>query len=243
MKLLNEYLLSKTNPKAISGGYVAFKQLFNDIYETHVPEDVSDYAKKYFEENEFDHFRVYWTQRAKMTATKYEKWKQTAFMNLLKTDMAYSLIFDIIYNAHKDSRDFEHVSIYHNESVIVVTDEEEEVSFAIENIEQGAELNPNISSYHARSEDWIEFSSKPLAAYIDGMEERHWDMFDQLCDDAKEACQEEFDIEIEILGRGGKHVCCLPTYNAFHKYDKIKEYIDKVQDNIIQDMKEMIKEL
>lgn len=50
MRLLNEYLLSKTNPKATSGAYVAFKQLFNDIYETEVPEDVSDYAKEYFEE-------------------------------------------------------------------------------------------------------------------------------------------------------------------------------------------------
>ena len=80
-------------------------------------------------------------------------------------------------------------------------------------------------------------------SYIGEIEGEDLNEYDQLCDDAKEACQEKFNIELLRLGNRGKHVCSLPTYNAFHKYDEIVEYINNEQDNIVKAMKERMGKL
>lgn len=243
ISLISEYLLSKQKTNALPAAYADFELLYNDIYNKQIPEDIADFAQKYFKEHKFDNYRVYWTKNPNMTATKYEKWKDIAFMNILKTDIKYDLIVDIIYSVCKNSKDFEEESIYYHDSVIVVTDLDETYNFVIENMDEGVNLNPSFKEFKKGVDSLIEFSSKPLMSYIGEIEGEDLNEYDQLCDDAKEACQEKFNIELERLGNKGKHVCSLPTYNAFHKYDEIIEYINNEQDNIVKTMKKRMGKL
>ena len=245
MKAINEFLLSKKTAKAQNQNALnVFTELFSDIFDmtlsTECPEALEK-AKEYFEKHDFDSFRVYWTSYAKMNSEKWKKWGDVAFTELLKADFADAVITDAVNNSDH-VEDFYDYGMYSSDNYIEF-ENYDDIGFIIEKLDSDMDPDPKISKYWGNREEWIEFSEKPILAYIDGeMDDDMYDAFNQMCQDEIENCNNEFDIELTILGKGGKHVCSVPTFNVVHNYDKIVKYIEEAQDCIIKDMNDIIKE-
>lgn len=239
-KLNSTYIPSKTTP--IEYVEKCLKEQFEDNINENDKESQAmiEDINKIFDKNNFESIRVYSNSYKVNKTLKEEKQVYrniTIFKNIL--DHEY-LIYDLIEDAKDNSSNYEDYTtnnydyrIYNSDYYIYI-ERDDDFGMIFEKIDENNNPDPSINEYSDRNTTYIELSRRQLLAEIKNMpeEESFWWDIQYIYDDALENAKEELGIEIEVLGRNGKHVCTPRTMKALHNYDEIVKHIEKIQDDM-----------
>lgn len=255
MKLITEYLSSKIGNKTAVKKDASVSDLFNALIDyffrgedKNTKEDLKLACMNAFEnhKNDNEEFRIFGD--SKLTNENLRNLQEFYNVHLFDSlidndDYLYEDICNGIVEG-KTTMDYESfgdsdIAVWHNDYAVCL--ETGDFVIVVERLEKNAEINPQIDSYHNRGKSYIELSSRQIICEIDNVpdDDRFWSNYNMFCEDRIKEFNTKFpDIELELLGRNGKHVCALATLELVHKYDEVVKEIKRLQDNLLIDAKD-----
>lgn len=265
MEHIHKYLSNKITNKKFSNDLTEIvKELINVYFFD------SDDAKKEIYENmimnsafknqDFKDFRIfgwkdghYCDKDVEKVLTPFQSYDVIEVYTKLMEEYDGDLVEDIVDNI-ENSGDYPYddvdssadtYRIYSDEFFVAV--DSEQGGFLIEGIDESTKHpNQSFSVYNYDHNRYIELSRRPIIAEVDGItdeiSDRFWYNYEEICDQYIDNLENEFNeqIEVKMLGSGGKHVCIAPSIYAIHYYDKIMERVKFYQDCLVQDAQEEV---
>lgn len=258
METLHKYLSSKIkNSKYLPKEdiFESLPVLISDIFKENDKgiEKIMEIIDKKIQKDKYKHVRIFGSSdeiisvlRNDLDFNKIDIFFN--FENSLKGNERKWLVEDFFSNLGDDYIDYDELStenedyrIFYGKTYFGIYADSNESQLMIESFEDGKDPNPKFSIYYNKGNTYIELSSRKIILEIDKVpdNDNFWNNYDEFCRDKIKEFNVKFpDIEIEVFGRGGRHVCALPTMQLLHNYDEVIKEIERLQDNLLADAKD-----
>lgn len=243
MKPIHKYLSTKIN-KPLKGIEIVYK-IIQDCYNIDIMKNIEskEFIDDLFSEGKYEKngFRIYTNDSNIMTHLNKEAFcKNNVFFNLMDSNIIDNICDDIIENYEYYGDDKNDIGIYHSDSFFAVENytKVSGIIIVFEKLENGSTVNPALDTYYGERNRWIELSNRKLYLEINEQPkntDRFYDVLDTMTYDAIKSFEEENEINISVLGRGGRHICISPSFDHIHRFEQLKEAVKIAQDNLVQD--------
>lgn len=248
MKSINEYLLGKN--KKSSSSLDELKNIIRAVIEdaedcvTQMTDEIVNYVNK----KEFDNLRYLCDNASKDNIIS------NFTGNIMTLDHNGDIIQQLFENIKDDIHqektetyegDNDNYEVYYGKTYILISSSE--FDMLIDTIPYGEDIDPNISVYHVDHSAVIELSDKALGNCFHDYDyntdgDYVWDVFNNMAERYIEDFKNEYDVELVIGGRGGKHVCCRGNYKVIHEFNKFIKTIEDWQDDLLNEINDWIDE-